>query len=67
MKLSDSARRGREIACSLDDQPYVGNFLWTMAQVFRDRGDLDNALKTALESVMVLDPAPNSPGKDSRP
>jgi hypothetical protein len=59
-------RRGTEIARSFDDQPDVGNFLWIMAQVFRDRGDLDNALNTAQESVRVLDPAPSSPGKGSR-
>ena len=56
-------RRGTEITRSFDDQPYAGNFLWTMAQVFRDRGDLDNALKTAQESVRALDPGPGFIGK----
>ena len=49
-------RRGIEIARSFDNQPYAGNFVWAEAEVFRSRGDLDEALKTVQESVRVLDP-----------
>ena len=47
--------RGIEIARSFDDQYFVGNFLWSVSQVFRGRGDLDEALKSAQESVRVLE------------
>jgi tetratricopeptide (TPR) repeat protein len=34
-----------------------------VSQVFRDRGDLDEALKTAQESVRVLEPGSEMPGR----
>lgn len=56
-------RRGIEIARTFDAQSYVGNFLWAEAEVFRGRGDLDEALKTVQESVRVLDPGPGKTGR----
>jgi tetratricopeptide (TPR) repeat protein len=55
--------RGIEIARSFDNQSYAGNFLWAEAEVFRSRGDLDEALKTVQESVRVLDPGPGKTGQ----
>jgi tetratricopeptide (TPR) repeat protein len=56
-------RRGIEIARSFDDRYFVGNFLWAVSQIFRGRGDLDEALKTAQESVRVLDPGSGETGR----
>jgi tetratricopeptide (TPR) repeat protein len=56
-------RRGIELARLFDDQSYAGNFFWAMSQVFRGRGDLDEALKTAQESVRVLEPGSEMPGR----
>jgi serine/threonine protein kinase len=56
-------RRGIEIARSFDDQSYIGNFLWVESDIFRGRGDLDEALQTAQESVRVLEPGSEAPGR----
>jgi serine/threonine protein kinase len=56
-------RRGIEIARSFDDRYFVGNFFWAISQVFRGRGDLDEALKSAQESVRVLEPGSDMPGR----
>jgi serine/threonine protein kinase len=56
-------RRGIELARSFGNQSYVGNFLWAEAEVFRSRGDLDEALKTVQKSVSLLDPGPRQDGQ----
>jgi len=56
-------RQGIEIARSFGAQSYVGNFLWAEAEIFRSRGDLDEALKTVRESESVLDPGPGKTGQ----
>jgi len=60
---SGSTDATTEIARSFGDQSYAGNFLWAIAEVFRSRGDLDEALKTVQESVRVLDPGPGKTGQ----
>ena len=55
--------RGIEIARSFDNQSSIGNFFWAEAEVFRSRGDLDEALKRVQESVRVLDPGPGKTGQ----
>ena len=51
------ARRGTDLAHSLDSPSYAGTFLWVSAEVFRRRGDLDGALKESRESVRILEAA----------
>ena len=47
---------GIELAKSFEQPPYIGTFLWVSSDVYRRRGDLDEALKQVRESVRVLDP-----------
>jgi serine/threonine protein kinase len=46
-----------DIARSFNRQPELGSLLYVTAEVFRLRGDLDDALKAVQESVRILDPA----------
>jgi tetratricopeptide (TPR) repeat protein len=59
-QLDDALRlcsRASDLAQAFDDPSRLGNFLWVAAQVFQDRGDLDEALKDIRESVRLLNPA----------
>jgi tetratricopeptide (TPR) repeat protein len=46
------------LARTLDRPAQLGNFLWVSAEVFQQRGDLDEAVKAIHESVRFLDPGP---------
>jgi serine/threonine protein kinase len=51
------SRRATEIAAVLNDRSYYrGTFHWVSAEVFRRRGELDQALSEIRESVRLLDP-----------
>jgi tetratricopeptide (TPR) repeat protein len=56
-------RRGIEIARTFGDPTYAGNFLWAEAEVFRARGDLNDALKTVQESARMLEPGAGKVGR----
>jgi serine/threonine protein kinase len=57
--------RAGDIARSYDMQPRLGTLLYVTADVYRLRGDLDEALKAVQESVRLLDPA-NDASTDQR-
>lgn len=48
--------RGSELAAIFHSPAHRGNFLWVSALVFRERGQLDAALRTIQESARLLDP-----------
>jgi tetratricopeptide (TPR) repeat protein len=56
------SRRGGEVAEILNDRSYYrGTFHWVSAEVYRRRGELDQALNEIRESVRLLDPGPSDP------
>ncbi len=53
------SRRAGEVALILNDRSYYrGTFHWVSAEVFRRRGQLNEALDEIRESVRILDPGP---------
>jgi serine/threonine protein kinase len=58
LKLS---RRAVDVCHVLGSRSYVGTFLWISAEVYRVRGDLENALRVSRESVQALDMGPAHP------
>jgi tetratricopeptide (TPR) repeat protein/predicted Ser/Thr protein kinase len=55
--------RGTEVARLFNHRLYIADLLWVSAEVFRRKGDLDEALKEIRESVNVLDPGPAAVGE----
>ena len=53
-------RQGSDLARSFGSQPYLGTLLWVSADVFRNRGDLNQALKDIGDSVRALEPGPSN-------
>jgi serine/threonine protein kinase/tetratricopeptide (TPR) repeat protein len=55
-------RQGLEVARAIGNRTYVGNFLWGIAEVYRDRGELEQSLQVNREAVRLLesDPAQGS-------
>ncbi|HXA50903.1 MAG TPA: protein kinase [Candidatus Acidoferrum sp.] len=55
-------REGLEVARATGNSTYAGDFLWGMAEVYRDRGELDQSLQVNREAVSLLEsnPAPGS-------
>jgi len=54
-------RRGTDLARTFSSKLYEGDFLWVSAEVFRRRGDLEEALKQTSESAKILDPGNGEP------
>jgi tetratricopeptide (TPR) repeat protein len=54
-------RQGSELALLFNLPVERGKLLATTAEILRERGDLDQALKTAQEAVALLDPGPGEP------
>jgi serine/threonine protein kinase len=53
-------RRAMGLARSLGRKDYLGDLLWSTAEVYRCRGDLDQALEEIDESVRVVQPPAGS-------
>ena len=51
------SREGQAIAGVLNNAHYAGTLRWVSAEVFRQRGDPESALKEIRESVKALEPA----------
>ena len=54
------SKRGSEIAQSIQSRPYLGMFRWVSAGILQRQGDLDGALAAIRQSVMLLEPGPES-------
>jgi serine/threonine protein kinase len=56
------SRQGLEVARAIGNRTYVGNFLWGIAEIYRDRGELEQALQINREAISLLesDPAQGS-------
>jgi serine/threonine protein kinase len=55
------SRRAVDVCHVLGVRSYLGTFLWISAEVYRVRGDLNNALRESRESVKQLDMGPAHP------
>jgi serine/threonine protein kinase len=52
------SRQGLEVARAIGNRTYVGNFLWGIAEVYRDRGELEQSLQVNREAVRLLESDP---------